>query len=100
MTATTSVPVSADLSQCRPLGGSPTAEWRADQQCWVFRLSLEDPSQKGENGLPAVLPLFVHVRKIGKRFEADIESDQTNYSQEGMAWKIKRAFLKGLRFWK
>jgi len=58
---------------------------------WTMRLTLET-----ESG--AYLPLFVHVHYNSYgRLEAEIESDQTDYT--GDTPNVKRAYLKNLRFW-
>lgn len=72
----------------------PIAEYRAQEGKWVVRLSLECTSPE------SFLPLFVHIYRKNGRFSVELESDQTDYNKPGIGWVIKRAYLRGLRFWK
>ncbi len=77
------------LSACKC---EPVAVYDLSRHCWTIRASLELPSPKG------ILPLFVHVYKENGNFTAYVESDQTDYSKVEGKSKIKRGWIKGLKF--
>jgi len=85
-----------DLSGCTPGEGGLTWEYRADRETVVIRCTLYDDAG-------AFLPLFLHVKQGRRgRFVVEMESDQTDYRPEANPsheWGIKRATMKGLRFW-
>jgi len=93
-------PRNVDLSRCVC---DPSAEYRPERQEWVVRVSLEYPGHRPGNTQavpPCFLPLFVMVsRRANGRLVAELESDQTDYTQPSSGWTIKRALLRGLRFW-